>query len=109
MEDALLTFEPNNSATVQAAWGAAAVALAALAGMVMMLRKKATGRTRNQNMLAAMLLFFLMLMGMGTAFFSWLKIRKTGPVTIYEHSVRTPYGTAAFKDHVEGSHRTSHC
>ena len=96
MEEVLYTFAPNNSATAQTAWAAAIIALAALAGTVALLKKKAAGRSYNQNMLAAMLLFFLMLISSGTAFFSWLKIRKTGPVSIYKDAVETPYGRASF-------------
>ena len=96
MEDVLYTFAPDNGPAAQTAWIAAAIALGALAGMASMLKKKAEGRQRNQNMLAAMLLFFVALIGGGAAFFSWLKIRKTSPVAIYEDAVETPYGKAAF-------------
>lgn len=96
MEEALYTFSADNSGTAQTAWIAAAIALGALAGMLALLRKKAEGRRRNQNMLAAMLLFFAALIGGGAAFFSWLKIRKTGPVTLYQDAIETPYGKASF-------------
>ena len=71
MEEALYTFTPDNSASAQTAWFAAVIALGALAGMVAMLKKKAQGRNHNLNMLAAMLLFFVLLISSGTAFFSW--------------------------------------
>jgi len=96
MEEILYTFAPDHSSTAQTGWAGAVIALGALAGMASMLSKKAEGRQRNQNMLAAMLLFFVALIGFGTAFFSWLKIRKAGPVAIYADAVETPYGKAAF-------------
>lgn len=97
MEEALYTFTADHRATTQTALIAIIIALGALAGMAALLKKKAEGRQRNQNMLAAMLLFFVFLIGGGAAFFSWLKIRKTGPVAIYEDAVETPYGKAAFR------------
>lgn len=96
MENALYIFEPHNSAMTQTVWVAAIIALGSLAGMVVMLKKKAKGRQHYQNMLLAMLFFFAALISSGTAFFSWLKIRKTGPVSIYQDEVTTPYGSAAF-------------
>ena len=96
MEEALYTFTPDNSASAQTAWFAAVIALGALAGMAAMLKKKAQGRNHNLNMLAAMLLFFVLLISSGTAFFSWWKIQKSGPVAVYADAVETPYGRAAF-------------
>ncbi|MCB0559854.1 MAG: hypothetical protein H6573_25400 [Lewinellaceae bacterium] len=98
MEDALYTFAPDNRIAAQTAWAAAVIALAALAGTILLLRKKAGGLSHNQNMLAAMLLFFVMLISSGTAFFSWLKIRKTGTVTVYRDAVETPFGKATFSN-----------
>lgn len=98
MEEVLYTFAPDNGPTAQTAWAAVGIALGALAGMGAMLKKKAEGRQRNQNLLAAMLLFFVALIGSGTAFFSWLKIHKTGPVVVYQDAIETPFGKAAFSN-----------
>ena len=98
MEEALYTFAPDNSLAVQTAWAAVIIALGALAGTAILLKKKAGGLSHNQNMLAAMLLFFVMMISAGTAFFSWLKVRKTGPVAVYKDAVETPYGKAAFSN-----------
>ncbi|MCO6493379.1 MAG: hypothetical protein J5I98_33470 [Phaeodactylibacter sp.] len=97
MEEALFTFSPHNTATAQAAWVSGAAALGALAGMAAMLGKKAQGRRRHQNTLVAMLLFFAFLISGSAAFFSWWKIRKTGPVVIYADAVETPFGKAPFE------------
>ncbi len=96
MEEALYTFTADHRAATQTALAAIIIALGAVAGMAALLKKKAEGSQHNQNMLAAMLFFFVFLIGGGAAFFSWLKIRKTGPVSLYENAVETPYGRTAF-------------
>jgi len=73
-------------------------AVVGLVGMLYLLRRKVSYEERNRNIVIAMLLFFLFLIGSSTAFFSYLRVRKVGPVEIYETGMVTPYGKVAFKD-----------
>lgn len=73
------------------------LAIMGIVGLVWSLRKKpTTADGRNRNLLVAMLLFFLATISAGTAFFSWLSMHKTGPVTITADAIETPYGKVAF-------------
>ena len=89
-------FQPTHQEDQLVLYTAIILAIAGIAGLVFTLRKKASGDARNRNMLVAMLLFFLATISTGTAFFSWLSMRKTGPVTITADAIETPYGKAAF-------------
>jgi hypothetical protein len=89
-------FQPTHQEDQLVLYIAVILAIAGIAGLVFTLRKKASGDARNRNMLVAMLLFFLATISTGTAFFSWLSMRKTGPVTITEEAIETPYGKAVF-------------
>lgn len=97
MEEALYTFEPNLNYATSSLWFGIAAAVAGLAGCVFLL-KKATdgGENRNYHLLGAMLLFFVFMIGISTAFFSWWTQRKIGPVKIYADAITTPYGEASF-------------
>ncbi len=96
MENILYTIEPEASGSGATIALSLLVSLAALAGLAALLRKPASGEQYNRKMLAAMLLFFTVLIGSGTAFFSWLKSRKTSDIIIYTDAVETPYGRAEF-------------
>lgn len=91
-------FQPTHQEDQLVLYISIILAIVGIAGLVFTLRKKATGDARNRNMLLAMLLFFLATISTGTAFFSWLSMRKTGPVTITADAIETPYGKAAFTD-----------
>ena len=73
-------------------------ALGGIAGMLYLLRRQVSREQRNQNIVMAMLLFFMFLIGSSTAFFSYLRMEKVGPVEIYERGMVTPYGAVAFED-----------
>jgi hypothetical protein len=73
-------------------------ALGGIAGMLFLLRRRVSHEQRNRNIVVAMLLFFMFLIGSSTAFFSYLRMQKVGPVEIYERGMATPYGEVAFED-----------
>lgn len=98
MNEALYTFEPVHQGDQATLLLSAVIALGALAGTIFLLRKPSEREQRNRRMLGAMLLFFVFLIAGSTAFFSNLFMRKLGPVTLYENSMETPYGTVAYPD-----------
>jgi len=87
-------FQPTHQEDQLVLYTAAILAIAGAIGLILMLRKKRTRETYNRNMLIAMLLFFLTIISTGSAFFSWLSMYKTGPVTISADAIETPYGKA---------------
>ncbi len=103
MREILYTFEPIGSGTQSTFYLAILAALMGLGGMIALLRMKTSREHRNRNMLAAMLLFFVFLIGAGTALFSGLKMRKIGPVYIYADAITTPYGEAEF-EHIKDAY-----
>lgn len=98
MKELLYTIEPQAGGGGTTIIIALIAALGGLAGMLALLRRPGTGGQRNQRLVGAMLLFFAFIIGGSTAFFSWLDLRRTGPVFIYRDAVETPFGKAAFRD-----------
>jgi hypothetical protein len=91
-------FQPIHQEDQIVLYIALVLAIVGAIGMVITLRRKVERSKHNQNMLIAMLLFFLMTISTGTALFSWLSMRKTGPVTISADAIETPYGKATFEN-----------
>lgn len=98
MEQTIATFQADNSGDQTILLIALLTALFALAGMILLLRRKNGGLDRNRTLLLAMLAFFAFIIALGTAFFSWWSARKTGPVTVFTDAIETPYGRAGFAD-----------
>lgn len=73
------------------------ISIGGLLGTVLLLRQKVERTKRNQNLLLAMLLFFVFMIAGGTAFFTWLTNKKLDPVLLYTDSIKTPYGLAKFE------------
>ncbi|MCB0568943.1 MAG: hypothetical protein KDC66_04235 [Phaeodactylibacter sp.] len=96
MENIRYTIEPVSSGSGATILLAALVCLAALAALFALMRRPSSGDQRNRQMLGAMLLFFVLLIGSGTAFFSWLNTRKISDIVIYTDAIETPYGKAPF-------------
>ncbi len=94
----LKTFEAAGAASNVTLIISVLAAAVSLAGTVWLLRRPAVRGRHNQNMLIAMLLFFTFLIGASTAFFTWMRSERLGPVEIYTDRVVTPYGTAPFED-----------
>ncbi len=98
MDEPIHTFLPDHSSDMTTFWITAVIALAALGGLTALLRRPGRGERRNYRLLFAMLLFFAFLLAAGAAVFSWMTVRKTGPVYIYADAIETPYGRADFAD-----------
>jgi len=94
MDNSIATFPAHHAENEASFWLALLVGICALVGMLFLLKKK-TG-SHNYNMLGAMLLFFVCTISAGTVFFSWLTMRKIGPVSIDASSITTPYGKLPF-------------
>lgn len=76
---------------------ALALALAGLAVMVYFLKNSSDYKTKNRNLLIAMLAFFTFMIAGGTAFFSWLSIQKISDVVIDASTVETGYGKSELR------------
>ncbi|NBC06594.1 MAG: hypothetical protein GVY26_05310 [Bacteroidetes bacterium] len=98
MGEILHTFEAASSGAYTNFVLSIIAALVGIGGMLYLLRREVSREQRNLNIVIAMLLFFLFLIGSSTAFFSYMRLRKVGPVDIYEAGVKTPYGKVAFQD-----------
>lgn len=98
MNEALYTFDPTHQEDQTNFLLALFVALFALIGLVMLLRKPGVQEQRNRRLLGAMLLFFVFLIAGSTAFFSNLFMRKLGTVKLYATAIETPYGTVAYRE-----------
>jgi len=98
MGELLYTFEAASSGAYTNFVLSIIAALVGIGGMLYLLRREVSREQRNLNIVIAMLLFFLFLIGSSTAFFSYMRLRKVGPVDIYEGGMKTPYGKVAFQD-----------
>jgi hypothetical protein len=98
MGELLYTFEAANSGAYTNFILAIIAAVLGVGGTLYLLRRKVSREQRNLNIVIAMLLFFLFLIGSSTAFFSYMRLRKVGPVDIYEAGMKTPYGRVQFAD-----------
>lgn len=94
MEIALHTFHPEHTENQLSLWIGLIAGVLALAGMLILLKSKSGDQ--NRRLLGAMLLFFVCTISAGTAFFSWLTMRKIGPVNLYAEAITTPYGKLSF-------------
>lgn len=98
MGELLYTFEAASSGAYTNFVLSLLAALIGIGGMLYLLRREVSREQRNLNIVIAMLLFFLFLIGSSTAFFSYMRLRKVGPVEIYASGMTTPYGKVRFED-----------
>lgn len=91
-------FEPTQQPDVLIGWISLLLAVVGAGGLLFTLRRPVSREEYNRKMLIAMLFFFLAMISAGTAIFSWLSARRTGPVTVYADAIETPYGKAMFRD-----------
>ena len=94
------TFEAANESNDFYMWLAGAAIGMSMIGLYMGLFREETKEKWNYNlrMLAAMLSFFVMLIASGTLLFSWMTKRKVADIELYSSEIKTPYGTAQFKN-----------
>lgn len=111
METILYSFDPNHGNSNTTLWVAIIITLISLAILIFLLRRKVDYEKRNQNLLIAMLTFFVFLIATGTSFFSFWEQQKIGPVLIFENAISTPYGKADFQNirnaHIEVTRQKS--
>ncbi|GJM31316.1 MAG: hypothetical protein DHS20C18_03170 [Saprospiraceae bacterium] len=98
METPLYTFTASISADQITFWTAFIIALAALVGLIFLIRRKVEREAYNRNALLSMLTFFAFLIAASTAFFSSWSMKKTGPVSIYSDRIELPSGTVQFEE-----------
>ncbi|MEL7021352.1 MAG: hypothetical protein AAGK47_07090, partial [Bacteroidota bacterium] len=80
-------------------WLSLLLTLAAVGGTIYFLRPKADRAQRNTRILAAMLLFFIGMMSLGTGFFSFWNTRRTlAPVLLFEDRLESGYGTSEWRN-----------
>lgn len=94
------TFEAVNESNDFYMWLAGAVIVMSMIGLYLGLFSEETKEKWNYNlrMLAAMLSFFVMMIAAGTLLFSWMTKRRIADIELYSSEIRTPYGTAQFKN-----------
>lgn len=96
-EELLASFQAAAAVDEPAFLLSLAAAAAGLLGMIGVLWRKPPRERHNQNMLIAMLLFFVFIIGASTAFFTWLRQQQLKPVNIYTDRIETPFGEAPFQ------------
>ncbi len=97
MKEPIFTANPVHTADQWTLWIALAVAGLVFYGMLRALKGRIQ-LDRNRSIALGMFLFFVFLIAISTAFFSFWSMKKTGPVRIYADSIETPFGRAAFED-----------
>ncbi|MDX1943174.1 MAG: hypothetical protein SFU99_21600 [Saprospiraceae bacterium] len=88
MDTPLATFEPSSGSVESLSIIALVVFAACAIGTFLLLRQKLSGRTRNMNLIAAMLLFFIGMISLGTLVFNTLLHQKVGTVMIYRDGIQ---------------------
>ena len=96
MEEILYRFEPIHTNSSITLWISLLFGLFAWGICALLLAKKEEGQNRQRNIIIAMLLFFVGMIGLGTAFFTYWTQQKTGPVVIYNDAIETVYGRVSF-------------
>lgn len=99
MQASTYVFEPENSSNYILAISCSIIAIASIIGLVIYNRKqqktserKVSSDARRFQPLISLGLFFLFLICLTTAFFSWLTTQKITKVTITDTFIETPYG-----------------
>lgn len=90
-------FEANNDGNQIQFWIALLITILAIGSIIYWTKKPIPGLDRNRQLVLQMLLFFIAMIAGGTAAFTYLASHKTGPVTVYEQGISTPYGELPFQ------------
>lgn len=88
MGEIIATFEPTDSGLQSISIIALIAFIAFGVGAGLLLRQKVSGRSRNTNMLLAMLLFFGSMIALGTFIFNSLTQQRVGTVVVYENGIQ---------------------
>lgn len=91
-----LTFEAYSQSELLTLILGAAVALFAGLAMAWLLKRKKGDR--NRRLTGAMVLFFVFILGLGTAIFSQWNLKKLSPVRLLEKEIQTPYGSMLYAE-----------
>ena len=98
MQDAIYIIDPISQENLVFFWIGLIIAIASVIGMVVVLKQKKSYQQRNWQMLVSMLLFFVFLISISTAFFSFWAHQKIGPVKIEAEAIETAYGKVSFRE-----------
>ena len=96
-------FEPIKKSLDATTWLALVFAIMAFIGMFFLLKRKVERRQRNRYQLGAMLLFFVGLIALSTAFFNFWSSQRIGTLKIYNTSIEINGNTIPFEQ-LKGSY-----
>ncbi len=74
------------------------IAVAGIGSAIYFMRRPSTAGNRNMTMVVAMLLFFIGMIGAGTAVFSALTLRRLQPVVLTRETLTTGYGEVSLRE-----------
>ncbi len=95
MESVIQTFDPLTTDLNSQIAAFLVTAIVTAIALYLYNRKKSDSRRgRQQQQMLTMLGFFICLISVGSAFFSWLTTVKLKTVSISKEAIETPYGTA---------------
>lgn len=89
------TFVASNQSNEMIFWLAILFGTFGLVSAILLLWRKWI-KDYNYRLLVGMLLFFMGIIGLGTAFFARLTTHKLGPVELYESGMISPYGAVLY-------------
>ena len=98
MGNLLYTFEPVNETSNWSILLMAMVGIAALGGLVYLLKGQRLKLDKNRRLVLAMLCFFVFIISISTAFFTFWSTLKIQEVSIYQNGIETSYGSLLFTD-----------
>lgn len=83
----LHVFEPIKTSLNATTWSALFITVLALGGAFLLLKKKTESRNRNMQQMGAMLLFFVGIIALSTAFFNFWASQRTSTLKIYKTAI----------------------
>ncbi len=98
MEQPIAIFEPERTGNYTATIISIAIAILALAFLVFFIKKEFSFRQRAYRQLLSLLSFFVMIIALVTAFFSFWAAQKFTPVKVFQHGIVTSFGKADLKN-----------
>ncbi len=96
------TFPPVNSNHYENLWLALILAVVGISVTILLSTKRRMIKLdRNRRQVLSMLTFFLALIAVGTALFSWVAYTKIAEIKVTEEAISTSYGVAKFENIVK--------